>query len=134
MVEKPSSERLEELIVHDRRLFFTLVSFLTIFTIFINLNSVNLLVIGATASIFYLFINGVFLGHAFFEKEEFILKLLLGSLLLLSLLGLFSWAAVVVSNLGVMSVVTVLLVVAALSSLVNGVMSKSKEKQYGAIN
>jgi hypothetical protein len=128
MVEKPSSERLEELIVHDPRSSFTLVSFLAVTAIFINLNSANLPALGAIASIFYLFINGVFLGHAFFEEGEFILKLLLGSLLLLSLLGLFSWAAVVVSNLGVVSVVIVLLAVAALSSLVNRFVSKSKEK------
>lgn len=128
MTKAFSSERLEELIVHDPRSSFTLVSFLAVTAIFINLNSANLPALGAIASIFYLFINGVFLGHAFFEEGEFVLKLLLGSLLLLSLLGLFSWAAVVVSNLGVVSVVIVLLAVAALSSLVNRFVSKSKEK------
>lgn len=128
MIEKASSERLEEIIVHDRRSFFTLVSFLMVLTIYVNLNSVNLSVIGAIASIFYLFINGAFLGHALFEEEEFLLKLLLGGLLLLSFLGFFSWAAVVLSNLSAVSVIIVLFVVTTLSSLVNKFVSKSKEK------
>jgi hypothetical protein len=128
MIEKSPSEKLEELIVNDRRPLFTLVSFLTVLTILINLNSVNLPVIGAIASIFYLFINGVFLGHAFFEEVEFIPKLLLGNLLLLSLLGFSSWATVVVSNLGVISVMIVLFVVAAFSSLASRFEFESKEE------
>lgn len=126
MTQKPFSERFEKLVVRDERFSFTLVSVFAVLMIFINLNLTNLLLIGAIASILYFLINGTFLGCVFFKGERFVMKLLLGDLVLLALLGFVSWATVVISNLGVANVVIVLLAVTAFSSLLNRLKASAR--------
>jgi len=124
MVKNSHSARIEKLITQDEKLAFTLLSYFTILMILLNLTFANLSPVGAIAAIVYLIINGIFLGSTLFEEEKFFLKLLLGSLLLLVFLGLVSWALIIVSNLGVVSSVIVLFIVATLTSLLNRFKTK----------
>ena len=111
--------RLEKTIAHDKRLLFTLCSFALTLGIYINLSFFQSPVIGVVASILYFIINGVFLGHAFFEKETAFFRLMFGTLLLVMLLGFVGWLAVIIHNLDVIRFTLVLLITATLSSLLN---------------
>jgi uncharacterized membrane protein YfcA len=86
---------------------------------FMNLNSFQSPLIGFTASIIYFVINAVFLGNAFFEKENIFLRLMFGILLLTMLLGFIGWLTLIIHNLDVTRFTLVLLVVATFSSLLN---------------
>ena len=112
-------DRLEKTITHDKRLLFTLCSFALTLGIYINLSFFQSPVIGVVASILYFIINGVFLGHAFFEKETAFFRLMFGTLLLVMLLGFVGWLAVIIHNLDVTRFTLVLLITATLSSLLN---------------
>jgi len=112
-------DRLEKTIAHDKRLLFTLCSFALTLGIYINLSFFQSPVIGVVASILYFIINGVFLGHAFFEKETAFFRLMFGTLLLVMLLGFVGWLAVIIYNLDVTRFTLVLLITATLSSLLN---------------
>lgn len=112
-------DRIEELIVRDERCAFTLASLVIVCTIFANLSEVQSPVIGAITFFFYFSINGVFLGHAFFEKETAFFRRTFGFLLLIMLLSFVGWLAVVIYNLDVIRLTLVLLMVATLSSLLN---------------
>ena len=111
--------RLEKLIVHDQKLLFTLTSYVLILAIYMNLDVFSSPAIGIVASIMYFLINGIFLGHAFFEKEEAFFRFMFGLLLLIMLLGFVGWLALIIYNLDVTRVTLVLLVVATSSSLLN---------------
>jgi hypothetical protein len=112
-------DRLEKTIAHDKRLLFTLCSFALTLGIYINLSFFQSPVIGVVASVLYFIINGVFLGHAFFEKETAFFRLMFGTLLLVMLLGFVGWLAVIIHNLDVTRFTLVLLITATLSSLLN---------------
>lgn len=96
-----------------------MISYVVILIIFINLSEFQYPVLGLLASAIYFLINGIFLGHTFFEKETAFFRLMLGLLLLVMLLGFVGWLAVVIYNLDVIRFTLVLLVVATLSSLLN---------------
>lgn len=110
---------IEELIVRDEKLLFTTVSYITTLMIFINLNFSLSPAIGTTASIVYFLINGAFLGRAFFEKEDIIVRLTLGILLLVAVLGILAWAMLIIYNLDMIQTTIVLLVVTAMCSFLN---------------
>lgn len=112
-------KRLETLIAQDQKLLFTLASYVLVLVIYVNLNALQSSVLGIAASLFYFCINGIFLGHAFFEKEATFFRLIFGILLLIMLLGFFGLLAVIVYNLNVISFTLVLFIVATLSSLLN---------------
>lgn len=111
--------KIQELIVRDEKLLFTIVSYITILMIFINLNFTLSPVIGIPASIVYFLINGMFLGHIFFEKQDFFFRFMLGNLLLIVFLALVAWAVMIIYNLDTMSSTLVLCIVTAFCSFLN---------------
>jgi hypothetical protein len=112
-------DKIEQWIVRDERLLSTMISYAVILLIFINLSEFQSPMLGLLASAIYFLVNGVFLGHAFFEKEATFFRLMFGVLLLIMLLGFIGWLAVVVYNLDVVRFTLVLSIVTTLSSLLN---------------
>ena len=110
--------KLENFIVHDPKLLFTLTSYVLVLAIYTNLN-VKSPTIGIVASILYFLINGIFLAHAFFEKEDVFFRLMFGVLLLIMLLGFVGWLIMLIYNLDAPRFTLVLIIVATLSSLLN---------------
>jgi len=86
---------------------------------YVNLNVFHSSILGIAASVSYFLINGIFLGHAFFEEETTFFRLTLGILLLIMLLGFVGLLTVIVYNLDVIRFTLVLLIAATLSSLLN---------------
>jgi hypothetical protein len=119
MESKFRYRKLEELIVRDHNFVFTIFSFLLILIIYLNVSFTSSLIIGTAASLAFFMINGIFLGHAFFEKEAPLFRLMLGALLLIMLLGFVGWLAVIIYNLDVIRFTLVLFIAATLSSLLN---------------
>jgi len=111
--------KLENSVVHNKFFLSSLVSYAAILAIFMNLNSFQSPLIGFIASLIYFLINGVFLGNAFFEKEAPFLRLMLGILLLIMLLGFVGWFAIVCYNLDIIWFTLVLFAVATACSLLN---------------
>jgi len=110
---------IERLIVQDKNFLYTIISYSVILAIFMNLNSFKSPWIGLIASVIYFVINTVFLGNAFFEKENGFFKLTFGMLLLIMLLGFVGWLTLIIYNLDATRVTLVLLIVATSSSLFN---------------
>ena len=110
---------MEESIIRDEKLLFTTVSYIMILVIFINLNFYFSPAIGTVASITYFLINGIFLGRAFFEKEDLFLRFMLGSLLLVTFLAMIAWVIMIIYNLDITRSILVLCIVTALASLLN---------------
>lgn len=122
MNELESSLRLEEIeesVAQDKKLVFTIISYLAILAVFINLNSVKSPLIGLIASTFFLVINAVFLGRTFFEKDILFLRFAFGVLLLVMLLGFVGWLIMIIYNLDIIEFTLVLVVTTTLSSLLN---------------
>jgi hypothetical protein len=112
-------DKIEQWITRDEKLLFTMVSYIVILIIFINLSRVQSPILSLPASVIYFLINGIFLGQAFFKKETTFFRLLFGILLLIMLLGLAGWLAVIIYNLDIIRSTSVLFIVATLSSLIN---------------
>ena len=117
-----------EHIARDKKLTFTLISYLTVVTIFANLNTANSPLIGAAAFLTYFLINGTFLARSLFEKEKHFLKFMLGNLLLVVLLGLVGWLTMIIYNLDVPRTTIAILIVATITSLVNRARLKNRQK------
>jgi len=98
---------------------FTIISYVVALTIFINLSALQSPIFGLPASAIYFLINGVFLGHAFFKKEDAFFRITLGILLLIMFLGFIGWLTIIIYNLDVIRFTLVLFIVATLSSLIN---------------
>jgi len=119
MKNKSQLVRIEELIVRDEKLLFTIVSYIMILMIFINLNFYFSSAIGTISSIIYFLINGILLGHTFFEEEDLFLRFMLGNLLLLTCLALIAWVVMTLYNLDITRSTLVLCIVTTLASLLN---------------
>jgi uncharacterized membrane protein (UPF0182 family) len=119
METKHIFRRMNKLIIDDEKLAATLVSYLAIFLIFINLTIVHSSIIGFAASLTFFLIDTVFIGQVFFRKEKPFLRLMLGSLLLIALLCLVSWATMIIYNLDEIRSTIALFIVATVSSLIN---------------
>ena len=111
--------KLQELIVRDRKLLFTIISYIMILMIFVNLNFALSPGIGILASIVYFLINGTFLGRSFFEKQDLFFRFILGNLLLVVFLASVAWAVMIIYNLDVIRSTLVLCIVTALCSFLN---------------
>lgn len=116
--------KLEKLVVSDRRLVFTLLSYVSVLVFSTNLITVKLWVIGLVAFTTYFSINGMFLSRVFFEKETLFFRLAFGVLLLIMLLGFVGWLVMIIYDLDVAEFSLVLLIVATFSSLINNRMNK----------
>lgn len=117
--------RLEGIIVRDAKLRFTLLSYILVLIILLNLTSFQSPIIGLSASLVYILINAVFLGRAFFGSQELLFRLILGILVFMMLLGFVGWFILTIYNLDIMASVLVLLIAATVSSLTNKRMNHS---------
>jgi hypothetical protein len=111
--------KIQELIVSDKKLFFTTVSYVMVLIIFMNLKFTTSPIIGTSTSIVYFLINGMFLGNVFFEKQQLFLRFIFGNLLLIVLLALVAWAVMIIYNLDTIMSAFVLCVVTAVCSFLN---------------
>ena len=111
--------KLEKFITHDPKLIFTLISYVLILAIYVNLNAFKSPAVGVIAFILYFLINAIFLAHVFSEKEDVFFRLMFGVLLLIMLLGFMGWIIMIIYNLDVIKFTLVLFVVATLSSSLN---------------
>jgi len=110
--------KLEKFIIDDSRFLFTLTSYVSILITFINLNTLKSSILGVVAFVLYFLINGIFLSHAFFEKEDAFFRLMFGVLLLIMLLGFVGWLIMIIYNLDVPELSLVLFIVTSFSSLI----------------
>jgi hypothetical protein len=110
--------KLENFIVHNPKLLLTLISYVLVLVIYINL-SVKSPVIGVVVFTLYFMINGIFLAHAFFKKEDAFFRLMFGVLLLIMLLGFVGWLIMIIHNLDVPKVILVLIIVSTICSMLN---------------
>jgi hypothetical protein len=115
-------EGFERHIVNDPMFFFTLISYALILITYVNLSTIKSAVLGIIVLVSYFLINGVFLAYAFFVKEERFIRMILGVLLLIMLLGFFSWLVMVIYNLDVPEFTLTLFIVSTISSLINNRM------------
>lgn len=126
MENKDLLHRTEKWIINDKKLAATLVSYAAIFLIFINLTFVRSPILGATSSLTFFLVNVIFIGQAFFGKEKLFLRLVLGSLLLIGLLGLVSWAIMIIYNLDNIRSTIALFIVATITSVINRFETKRR--------
>ncbi len=119
IAKKTRFEKVETAIVHDKKFRCTMFSYAMVLLIFVNITVVHSPVIGIGASSVYFLIGAVFLGSAFFEKEDIFLRFVLGNLLLIVLLGLISWVVMMIYNLDAVRSTTVLCIVTTLSSFLS---------------
>ncbi len=109
----------ENAIVRDKNFLCTMLSYAMVFLIFINISVVHSPVIAIIASSVYFLINAIFLGSVFFESEDLFLRFVLGTLLLIILLGLISWVVMMIYNLDAARSTIVLCIATALSSFLS---------------
>jgi len=121
--------KLEKFIAHNPKLIFTLISYVLISAIYVNLHTFESPTVGIIAFIMYFLINAIFLAHVFFEKEEAFFRLMFGVLLLIMLLGSVGWLTMIIYNLDVIKVTFVLFAVATLSSSLNRRMKHKNAMQ-----
>jgi len=114
-----SFDFIEKSIVQDKNFLYTIVSYSVVLAIFVNLNIFQSPLIGSITSVIYFVINAIFLGNAFFGKENAFFRVVFGVLLLTMLLGFVGWLTLIIYNLDVIRCTLVPLVVATLSSFLN---------------
>ena len=120
---------MEELIVRDERLLFTTVSFATVLIVSLNSTFIHSLVLGIIGSSIFFLINTVFLGHVFFDDEIPFIRVMLGGLVLLLLLGIVSWAILIVSNLDLIKSAIALCTLSGLCSMMNRLKTSSEMEE-----
>lgn len=125
MGHKSPFVNLTQLIVEDRKLLFTILSYTSILAIFINLELADSLVVGLTASVIYFVINATFIGQALFEGESLLTRFLMGILVLIVLLGFVGLTVLLLYNLDNLRSVITLCIPPFFASLLNKRM-KSK--------
>jgi len=101
--------------------------YITVLIITVNLAVTKSAIIGIIASLLYFLINGTFLGRAFFNKESFFPRQMLGILLTTTILSLVSWLVMIIYNLDVIPSVATVIIAATLSTLL--ILKKRENKQ-----
>jgi len=109
----------ESSVVQNKNFVYTAVSYSVILAIFTNLAGFQSPLIGLVASVIYFAINAIFLGNAFFEKENALFRFLFGFLLLVLFLGFVGWLVMIIYSLEVSLFTLVLFVTSTLCSLLN---------------
>lgn len=109
----------EKSVVQDKSFLCMIVSYSVILVIFVNLNSLQSPLIGLMSSVIYFMINALFLGNAFFEKENAFFRLMFGVLLLIMLLGFVGWLIMAIYNLDVLRFTLALVITTTLFSFLN---------------
>jgi len=120
--------KIRDSIARNTKLVFTIISYIIVLTIFINLSATRLPLIGMVASLIYFLINGTILGHALFEKEGSLLRFILGNLLLIMLIGLIGWMVMIAFNLDILRSVIVLSIVTTLTLFIGMVRKRVPQK------
>ena len=110
---------MEEFMVRDQRFVFTAVLFVLVLLILVNQIFFCSVFLGSAASVMFLFINVVYLGHAFFRQENTFVRFVLGGLILLTVIGLVGWIALIAYNLDAFRLGVALGILAGFSSLSN---------------
>jgi len=110
---------LQYLITRDQNFVFTVLSYLTILLIFVNISLVSSPAIGVASSTIYFLINATYLGHALFEQENAFVEFMLGLLVLVVILGLVAWAVLVLYSLNNIASVIVLSIASSFASFMN---------------
>lgn len=105
--------------MQDKNFLFTVISYLIVLVVFVNLKTLESSVIGFIALAIYSAINSVLLGNSFLRNESAFLTLIFGFFLLIILLGLIGWLAILVYNLDIAPFSLVLAIAATFSSLTN---------------
>jgi len=116
---KDQLEYIERLITRDQNLLFTIISLMMVLIIYLNQTFVYSPIIGAAASVVLLLINAILLGRAFFEGEIAFIRMLLGSLMLLLLLGVIGWVTLIICKLDVPNTSVALCIFAISCSTIN---------------
>ena len=127
MTSRFEPARIEKVVVRDENLLFSILCLITILIISLNLLFINSFLLGVVASLLYFSINTLFLGHAFFNREKPLSRVLLGALLLFLLLGLISWITMISYNLDNLRSIVALILIAVLSSALNRRKAKQTE-------
>lgn len=109
----------EEFIVTDEHFVFTMVLYVLVLLIFVNQIVFYSVVLGSAASLVFLFINALFVGHAFFRKESALVRFMLGGMILLVVLGFVGWIVLIAYNLDAVMSTIVLSILAGFCSLLN---------------
>ena len=108
-----------QLVMQDENFIFTIASYASILTIFLNISTVQSPIVGIAASIIFLFINATFIGQALFQNHNFFTKFLLGTLLLIVILSLVGLAITILYNLDNIRTAIALSITALLTSVLN---------------
>ena len=124
-------EKIEEIVIRDERFLCTMFSYAMVFLIFINTSVLHSPLMGIVASSLYFLINAIFVGNAFFEKENLFSKFVLGTLLLIVFLGLTSLVVMMIYNLDAIRSAIVLCTVATLSSFMSKMAKYSVSMEFG---
>lgn len=122
------ASQLESHIALDRFLISTLISYIAVAAFFVNITILKSSALGLIATTIYFLVNGVFLGNAFFAKENGFLRLMLGILLLVMLLGLVGWVVIIVTSLNTLMLTLVLVIAATASSMLKRMMGTQNER------
>jgi len=109
--------KLESYIMQDKYFISSFLSYAALAAILVNMVIIKSPILGLLATLSYFLINGVFLGTAFFAKENGFLKLMLGILLLTMFLGLVGWITIILYALNTVTLILSLVVVATVSSV-----------------
>ena len=117
-------DEVEKSVVQNKSFLYTIVLYSVTLAMFVNLNSLRSPLIGFAAFFVYFMINAIFLGNAFFEKENAIFRLVFGILLLIMILGFVGWLVMVIYNLDVIMFTLVLAISTTFSSLLNRRMKR----------
>lgn len=122
-------ENIEALVVKDKNFLFTIVSFATVLTVFLNQVVVHSIIIGTTSSLIFISLNVIFLGYVFFENETPLLRLVLGGLFFLLTLGVVGWITMIAYNIDITGSTIALCVTAALCSAMNRMKTKRLKRE-----
>ena len=123
-------ENIEKLITQDNFFVFTIVSLLMVAIIYLNQVSTNSLIMGTIASLIFFSINTIFLEQALFEEENALTRFVLGSLMLLLLLGIISWVTLITYNLNIINTSIALCALTILCSSVNRLRKKASRRKH----
>jgi len=130
-VENKFAYKLESCIRRDRFFFFSLLSYGATAAIFVNTAILGSTALGLLSTLAYLLINAVFLGTAFFAKEDGFFRLTLGILLLIMLLGFIGWIMIVLYTFNAVTLTMALVIVTTISSVLKRTVG-SKGDRYPA--
>lgn len=93
--------------VRNERILFSLMA-LSIVLMVLNLVTVKSALIGAFGAVLYFLIGGNFVGVHLLREQQPLVRVSLGALVLLSLMGLMGWVFIIFRGLGIVETAVVL--------------------------